>query len=141
MRRKAGRHGEGRGGQVGGGGPGLCLKGRGCDWGKFQSGCGAVTGDVKRLGGRLLAVGNAVGAGVGVWECLWGRVRAGVLGGRGVPPPPPLKRDTMASCQNPPLKRFPGVGAPAPGNEYQPSNASELVRCYDGMPHGARWRR
>ena len=40
------------------------------------------------VGGRLLAVGTAVGAGVGVWECLWGRVRAGVLGGRGSPPPP-----------------------------------------------------
>ena len=60
------------------------LEREGCDRGKFQSGCRAVTGDVKRLGGRLLAVG----AGVGGWECLWGRVRAGVLGGRGVPPPP-----------------------------------------------------
>ena len=39
-------------------------------------------------GGRLLAVGNAVGAGVGGWECLWGRVRAGVLGGEGGTPPP-----------------------------------------------------
>ena len=46
-------------------------------------------------GGRLLAVGNAVGAGVGVWECLWGRVRA--VGGEGAPPP------------RPPLKRFPGA--------------------------------
>ena len=44
------------------------------------------------VGGRLLAVGNAVGPGVGVLECLWSRVRAGVLGGRGVPPPPSLKR-------------------------------------------------
>ena len=49
-------------------------------WQSGHRGCEAV-------GGRLLAVGNAVGAGVGVWECLWGRVRAGVLGGRGVPPP------------------------------------------------------
>ena len=49
--------------------------------GQFQSGCRAVTGDVTAAGGRLLAVGNAVGAGVEVWECLWGRVRAGVLGG------------------------------------------------------------
>ena len=38
-------------------------------------------------GGRLLAVGNAVGAGVGVWECLWGRVSA-VGRGEGVTPPP-----------------------------------------------------
>ena len=36
----------------------------------------------------LLAVGHAVGAGVGLRRCLWGRVRAGVLRGRGVPPPP-----------------------------------------------------
>ena len=63
------------------------LEGEGCDRGKFQSGCRAVTGDVQAVGRRLLAVGNAVGAGVGVWECLWGRVRARVLGGRGVPPP------------------------------------------------------
>ena len=62
--------------------------------GKFQSGCRAVTGDVEAVGGRLLAVGNAVGAGVGVQECLWGRVRAGVLGG-GYPPP---------------FKRFPAGG-------------------------------
>ena len=53
------------------------------------------------VGGRLLAVGNAVGAGVGVWECLWGRVRAGVLGGRGSPPPP--------------FKRFPGGGGAGTG--------------------------
>ena len=39
---------------------------------------------------RLLAVGNAVGAGVGVWECLWARVRARVLGGRPPPPPPAI---------------------------------------------------
>ena len=33
-----------------------------------------------------------LGAGVGGWECLWGRVRAGVLGrGEGVTPPPPLQ--------------------------------------------------
>ena len=54
-------------------------------------------------GGGLLAVGLAVGAGVGVWECLWGRVRAAVLGGRG---PPSLqatpwachKDHTLSSC-------------------------------------------
>ena len=36
--------------------------------GQFQSGCRAVTGDAKAVGGRSLAVGNAFGAGVGVWE-------------------------------------------------------------------------
>ena len=30
-------------------------------------------------GGGLLAVGNAAVAGVGVWECLWGRVMAGAI--------------------------------------------------------------
>ena len=34
-------------------------------------------------GGGFLAVGNAVGAGVGVWECLWGRVSAVGRGGGG----------------------------------------------------------
>ena len=66
--------------------PRALLEREGCDRGKFQSGCRAVTGEA--VGGRLLAVGNAVGAGVGVWECLWGRVRAGVLGEGGTPPPP-----------------------------------------------------
>ena len=60
---------------------------------RLQSGHGGC----EAVGGRLLAVGNAVGAGVGVWECLWGRVRAGVLGGRGVPP----------------FKQFPGGGGVA----------------------------
>ena len=77
----------GGGSYPGGGGAGLCLKGRGAIREipeRLQSGhrgCEAV-------GGRLLAVGNAVGAGVGVQGCLWGRVRAGVLGGGGGTPPP-----------------------------------------------------
>ena len=63
--------------------------------GKFQSGCRAVTGDVKRLGGGYWRLEMRLGAGVGVWGCLWGRVRAGVLGGGGTTPP---------------FKRFPGGG-------------------------------
>ena len=73
------------------------LEGEGCDWGKFQSGCRAVTGDVKRLGGGywrlemrlglVLGDGNAFGVESGP-EC-WG--------GGGCPPPPPFKQ-------------FPGVG-------------------------------
>ena len=44
----------------GGGRAGLCLKGRGRS-GQFRSGRRAVTRDVKAVGGRLLAVGIAVG--------------------------------------------------------------------------------
>ena len=47
---------------------------------------GTLTEDCERDRRRLLAVGNAVGAGIGVWECLWNKVRAGVLRGRGVTP-------------------------------------------------------
>ena len=46
---------------------------------------------VRQRLGWLLAVGNAVGAGVGVWECLWGRAKAGVFGGE-PPLPPSFKR-------------------------------------------------
>ena len=66
---------------------GLCLKGRGCDRGKLQSGCRAVTGDVKRLGGGFWRLEMRLGLVLGCGHA-WGRVRAGVLGGRGVPPPP-----------------------------------------------------
>ena len=46
----------------------ICLKGR--LWGQPPS-----SYSVKAVGVRLLAVGNPVEAGVGAWECLWGRVR------------------------------------------------------------------
>ena len=70
----------------GGGGGRALLEGEGCDWEKFQSGCRAVTGDVKRLGGYwrlemrlglVLGYGNAFGVESGP-EC-WG--------GGGNPPP------------------------------------------------------
>ena len=67
----------------GGGGAGLCLKGRGPIGAvpeQLQSGHG---GCESGWGGRFLAVGNAVGAGVGVWECLSGRVRAVARGALG----------------------------------------------------------
>ena len=75
-----------RGGR--GGGQGLALRGAGAIGAipeRLQSGRRACESGQR---GRLLAVGNAVRAGVGEWECFWGRVRAGVL--RGSPPPPPL---------------------------------------------------
>ena len=40
--------------------PGLCLKGR-VPSGQSRGGCRAVTGGVKAVGGRFLAVGNAMG--------------------------------------------------------------------------------
>ena len=80
-------------------GAGLCLKGKGGVIGavpeRLQSG---HRGCESGWGRRLLAVGNAVGAGVGVWECLWGRVSAVGRGEGGAPPPPP------------PFKRFPAWG-------------------------------
>ena len=74
--------------------------GEGGLWGQFQSSYRAVRGACESGWGRVLAVGNVVGASVGVWECLWGRVRAGDLGWRGgYPPPLPFKRfpDSVAS--------------------------------------------
>ena len=82
------------------------LEGEGGPSGQSQSGCTAVTGDVKAGGGGgYWRLEMRLGAGVGVWECLWGRVRAVGEGGGGYPlcdipwgyPPPPT-----------PFKRFPG---------------------------------
>ena len=50
-------------------GSGLCLKGRGAI-GEIPELSHSGHRGRKTVGGRLLAVGNAVGAGVGVWECL-----------------------------------------------------------------------
>ena len=72
-------------------GAGAILEGEGGERGSSRSVAERSQGMPQRLGRRLLAVGNAVGAGVGVWECLWGRLKAGVFGGRGYPPSPPFK--------------------------------------------------
>ena len=69
-------------------------------------------------GGRLLAVGNAVGAGVGVWEYVWGTVRAGVLGGGGGGFPGADLKD-RGTCR--PLGRPPLRGAPAGETSVVPS--------------------
>ena len=98
---------------------GLCLKGR-VPSGQSRSGCRAVTGGVKAVGGGgYWRLGMRWGAGVGVWECLWGRVSA-VGGGRGVPPPP--------------FKRFPALeGAPSADRFHtmnsRPVTCSECVLC------------
>ena len=76
------------------------LEGEGGCGGQFRSSYGAVRGGCESGWGRLVAVGNAVGAGVGVWECLWGRVRAGVLGGRRVAPLP--SSDSLPPAPPPP---------------------------------------
>ena len=87
--------------------PMALLEGEGAS-GQSQSGCRAVTEDVKAVGGgRFLAVGNAVGAGVGVWECLSG-IDPGQWGGGSPPPPssdslppPPLPPPTRGVLKNP----------------------------------------
>ena len=87
---------KGRGPEAAAGGGGLCLKGRGAIGAvpeRLQSG---HRGRESGWGRRFLAVGNAVGAGVGVWDCLSGRVSAVGRGEGGYPPPP--------------FKRFPGGG-------------------------------
>ena len=61
-----------------------------------EGGCGGnspaaterLQGTAKAVGGRLLAVGDAVGAGVGVWECLLGQGQGPSVWREGVPPPP-----------------------------------------------------
>ena len=60
------------------------LEGEGGYGGISRAAAERLLGTVKAVG-RLLAVENAVGAGIGEWECLWGTVRAGVLGGRRLP--------------------------------------------------------
>ena len=66
--------------------PGICLKGIGDFRGNSRAAAERLQGTVKAIRGRLVAVGNAVGAGAGGWEYLRGGVRAGVLEG-GIPPP------------------------------------------------------
>ena len=113
---------------------GLCLKRRGANGAvpeRLPRDATAVGGGG---GGRLLVVGNAVGAGVGVWECVWGRVKAGVLGGEGVPPPP--------------LKRFPAT-TPLPGWSWSSEPDSGLkcishwsrgnIGTHPWPPHRAGW--
>ena len=68
------------------------LKGRGAI-GEIPERLQSGHGGCEAVGGRLLAVGQAVGAGVGVWECIWGR--AGVLGGGGSPRPPAPSSDSL----------------------------------------------
>ena len=95
---------------------GLCLKGRGGGGapGQSQSGCRAVTGDVKAVGGGgfwrlemrlrlVLRYGNAFG----VESVQWG-------GGRGVPPPR-LSSDSLGAGEEP---RPPG---PDPHDVHRPA--------------------
>ena len=74
-----GRGGGGGGGRAhasvshsGGGLVRALLEGEGCDRGSPRAVAERLRGCDSGWGRRLLAVGNAVGAGVGVWECLLG---------------------------------------------------------------------
>ena len=70
-------------------GAGVCLRGEGGgDAGSPGVAAERLQGDVKAVGVRLLAVGNAVG----VWECLWGQGQRLGGGGRGKAVPPSLQR-------------------------------------------------
>ena len=73
----------------------LCLKGRGANGAVPERVLSGHRGCDSGRGGRLLAVGNAVGAAVEARDCLWGRVKAGVLGGGVPPPPPPPASDSL----------------------------------------------
>ena len=115
---------------------GLCLKGRGAIGAvpeRLESGRkGCDSGRT----GRLLAVGNAVGAGVGVWECLWGRVSA--VGGGGGVPPPPLQ---AIPCPPPPPPPAPpgSVSTRCPGDvlERMPDDRRRRVPCPPPSPQTA----
>ena len=73
--------------------PRALLEGEGAPSGQSQSGCRAVTGDLKAVGGGgYWRLEMRLGADVGVWECLWGRVSAVGRGEGGNPPPPLFKR-------------------------------------------------
>ena len=67
---------------------GLCLKWRGAIGAVPEQLHSGHRGCESGRGRRLLAAGNAVGAGVGVWESLWGRVSAVGRGEGGTPPAP-----------------------------------------------------
>ena len=77
-------------------------------------------------GGGLLAVGNAVGAGVGAWECLWGRVKARVLGGAPPPPPPPA-----VPAHNKVLKKH----GPNGNGRWTRCFGTQLLRCPNPVPN------
>ena len=96
---------------------GLCLKGRGAI-GQSESSCRAVAEDVTAVGGGgYWRLGMRLGAGVGVWECLFGVETVQCRGGRGAPPPP--------------FKRF-----PAPPPPLCPTAASDA----EGSPPPRRAR-
>ena len=68
-------------------GTGLCLKWRGAIGAVPERLHSGHRGCESGWGRRFLAAGDAVGAGVGVWESLWGRVSAVGRGEGGTPPP------------------------------------------------------
>ena len=64
------------------------LEGEGGSGGTYTAAAKRLQGTAHAVRGRLLAVRNAVEAGVGECGCLWGSLRAGVWGeGGGLPPP------------------------------------------------------
>ena len=69
-----------------------------------------------------------LGAGVGGWECLWGRVRAGVLGGGGgLPPPPPVEAIPSARGWGPSPAPLDGTSRRAP--DHRAAAAAAVPPC------------
>ena len=118
--------------------PRALLEREGCDRGKFQSGCRAVTGDVKQLGGGywrlemrlglVLGYGNACGVESGP-EC-WG----------GEPPPPPPSSNSLPNPPCPSASNLP----PPKKNPLTPSPLAQLAsppaRCSPPLSVSARGR-
>ena len=120
---------------------GLCLKGRGGIGAvpeRLQSGhrgCESGWG-----GGWFLAVGDAVGAGIGVWECLSG-IESGQWRG-GSPPPPPQAIPCPFDCGQSTVHRLCRCCSRTPTGQYvcllektsRPSRmcCAEALRCCFG---------
>ena len=83
--------------------PKALLEGEGGSGGTYTAAAKRLQGTAHAVQGRLLAVRNAVEAGVGECGCLWGSLRAGVWGG--APPPPSSDSLPRPLCESNALLR------------------------------------
>ena len=107
--------------------PGICLKGTGALGAMPEQPQSGYTGCESGLGGRILAVGNAVGAGVGLREGLWG----GSL-------PSPSSSNSLLVPFGAIFARFPGKGFNLPVVvvcDGEPSQQTNILLSYrSGCP-------